>query len=41
MKRKLEYSFDDEHVSKFCYDIENKKLEIHFTGYSDLIKMCI
>jgi hypothetical protein len=38
MEKKLEYSFDDEYVDKSCYDIENKNLEIHFTGYSDLIK---
>jgi hypothetical protein len=38
MKRKLEYSFDDEPVSKFCYDLDNKKIEVHFRGYSDLIK---
>jgi len=38
MKDKLEYSFDDEPVSKFCYDASNKKIEIHFTGYYDLLK---
>lgn len=38
MEKKLEYSFDDEPVSKFCYDLDNKKIEIHFKGYYDLIK---
>jgi hypothetical protein len=38
MKKKIEYSFDDEYVTKFCYDIDNKKIEIHLTGYSDLLK---
>lgn len=37
MKEKLEFSFDDEVVGKFCYDISNKKIEVYFTGYSDLI----
>ncbi|MFT4203480.1 MAG: hypothetical protein QM610_06150 [Chitinophagaceae bacterium] len=37
MEKKLGYAFDDEYVTKFCYDIENKKLEINFTGYYDLI----
>lgn len=36
MKNKLNYSFDDEVVSKFCYDMDNKKIEVHFTGYFDL-----
>ena len=35
MENKLEYSFEDEIVSKFCYDIDNKKIELYFTGYSD------
>ena len=38
MKNKLEYSFDDELVSKFCYDIDNKRIEVYFMAYSDLIK---
>lgn len=38
MENKLEYSFDDEPVSKFCYDLINKKIEVHFKGYYDLIK---
>ncbi len=37
MQKKLEYSFDDEPVSKFCYDLELKKIEIHFNGYFDLL----
>ncbi|MDY3315927.1 hypothetical protein PG275_10235 [Riemerella anatipestifer] len=46
MKNKLKYSFDDEIASKFCYDMDNKKIEVHFTGYSDekerfLNKPCI
>lgn len=35
MKKKLDYSFDDEIVSKFCYDMDNKQIDIHFTGYSN------
>lgn len=38
MEKKLEYSFDDEVANKFCYDMDNNKIEIHFTGYSDLLK---
>ncbi len=38
MDKKLKYSFDDEYVTKFCYDLENKKIEIHLTGYSDLLR---
>ncbi len=38
MENKLEYSFDDEFVSKFCYDIDNKKIEIHFIACYDLQK---
>jgi len=38
MERKLEYSFDDEPVTKFCYDLDNKKIEVHFRGHYDLIK---
>ncbi len=38
MENKLEYSFDDEVVSKFCYDMFEKKIDIYFTGYSDTIK---
>src|SRR5690554_895621 len=46
MERKLEYSFDDEIASKFCYDMDNKIIEVYFTGYSDekerfLDKSCI
>jgi len=37
MEKKLGYSFDDEPVSKFCYDLDNKKIEVHFKGYYDLI----
>jgi hypothetical protein len=36
MKNKLVYSFDDEPVSKFCYDLDNNKIEIYFKGYFDL-----
>lgn len=38
MENKLEYSFDDEYVDKFCYDMDNRKIEVHLTGYSDLYK---
>lgn len=38
MERKLEYSFDDEPISKFCYDLETQKIRVHFRGYYDLIK---
>jgi hypothetical protein len=37
MERKLEYSFDDEVANKFCYDMDNKKIEIHFGGYYDAL----
>ena len=32
MPQALAYSFDDEVASKFYYDLEGKRLEIHFTG---------
>jgi hypothetical protein len=32
MPQDLAYSFVDEVASKFCYDLDNKRLEIHFTG---------
>jgi len=35
MEIKLEYSFDDEVANKFFYDMNNKKIEIHFEGYYD------
>lgn|SRR5690554_4959893 len=38
MEKKLEYSFDDEPVSKFCYDLDTQKIEVHFRGHYDLIK---
>jgi len=38
MEKKLEYSFDDEPVSKFCYDLERKKIEVYFKGYFDVSK---
>jgi hypothetical protein len=38
MEKKLEYSFDDEPVSKFCYDLDNKRIEVYFKGYYDLNK---
>lgn len=37
MKKKIGYSFDDEVVTKFCYDMENNKIEIHFAGYFDIL----
>ena len=38
MERKLEYSFDDEPVSIFCYELECKKIVVHFKGYFDILK---
>lgn len=32
----MKYTFDDEVISKFCYDIINKKIEIYFEAYYDL-----
>jgi len=33
MNIKIEISFSDIPVSKFCYDIDGKKIEIYFPGY--------
>lgn len=38
MADNIEYSFDDEFVTKFCFDMENNKIEIHFRAYYDLVK---
>ncbi len=39
MTNQFNYAFDDEVVSKFCYDIDNnKRIDIFFTGYIDLIE---
>ncbi len=38
MERKLDYSFDDEPVSKFCCDLDNQKIEMHFKSYHNLVK---
>jgi hypothetical protein len=38
MESKLEYSFDDEPISKFCYDLDNKRIQVYFKGYHDLIR---
>ncbi|KAB2916134.1 MAG: hypothetical protein F9K23_08470 [Bacteroidetes bacterium] len=38
MKKKIGYSFDDERVCKFCYDLDNKKIEVHFGGHYDQVK---
>lgn len=35
---KLEYSFDDHAVIKFCYDRKNKRIEIYFEGYYSSVK---
>jgi hypothetical protein len=35
MENKWIYSFDDEPVRKFCYDIENNKIEVHFSSCFD------
>jgi len=37
MEKKLEYSFDDEVANKFCYNMDNNKIEIHFGGYYDTL----
>jgi len=37
MNKKLEYSFDDEVVNKFCYYMDKNKIEIHFGGYYDTL----
>jgi hypothetical protein len=37
MESKLKFSFDDEHVSKFCYDIDNKTIELYYSSYYDLL----
>jgi hypothetical protein len=36
MPEPLAYSFDDPVASKFYYDIDHKRLEIHFTGCWEL-----
>ena len=36
MNIKIEISFSDVPVSKFCYDIDGKKIEIYFPGYHDV-----
>ncbi|KGO88130.1 hypothetical protein Q765_03520 [Flavobacterium rivuli WB 3.3-2 = DSM 21788] len=36
MNIKIEASFSDIPVSKFCYDIDRKKIEIYFPGYHDV-----
>lgn len=46
MENKFGYSFDDEAVSRFFYDMDNKKFEVCFTGLNDekerfLDKPCI
>ena len=33
MNDTFKYSFDDEPVNKFSYDLINKRLEIYFSGY--------
>ena len=38
MQQELLYSFDDEVATKFCYDMDNQKIEVHFNGYYDLSK---
>lgn len=37
MEMKLKYSFADEPVSKFCYDLSTQKIEVHFNGHYNLI----
>lgn len=36
MSIKIESSFEDEPVSRFCYDIDGKKIKIYFSGYYDV-----
>jgi hypothetical protein len=36
MPQPLAYSFDDEVASKFYYDLDHNRLEIHFTGCWEL-----
>jgi hypothetical protein len=36
MTQALAYSFDDEVASKFCYDMNQQRLEIHSTGCWEL-----
>jgi hypothetical protein len=38
MEKKIFYAFDDETVSKFCYDLNLKKIELHFEAYFDILK---
>lgn len=38
MRNKLEYSFDDEPVDKFSYDIQKKRIEVYFSDYFDVLK---
>jgi hypothetical protein len=38
MENKLEYSFDDEPVDKFSYDIKKKRIEVYFSDYFDEMK---
>ncbi len=38
MEDKIEHSFEDQPVSKFCYDIDNKRIEVHYNWYYDLLK---
>lgn len=38
MINKLEYSFDDEPVNKFSYDIQKKRIEVYFSDYFDVLK---
>jgi hypothetical protein len=35
---KLSFSFDDVVISKFCYDMDNQKIEVFFSGYYDIEK---
>jgi len=36
MENKLTYSFDDEPIIKFCYQLNGKKMEVHFNRYYSL-----
>ena len=41
MSNKSAYSFDDEVVSAFLYDIKNSRIEVHFDSYYDLVKRTV
>lgn len=36
MEKEFIYSFDDEPVTKFCYSLVNRRIEIHFDAYYEV-----